>query len=1191
MQRLWLVLAWTGLCSAATWVAPAIVNRTLDSGAHASSALKLRNTGAAAASITFELLPSSAAGPAEPVTQTLDPGATLVIANPLRALWSREEETGALKLTADQSLAITSETVVELPDGSQVRSAGLVGRYQDTTGPESTADLLSFPIPDSAAASLGVVFLVPGAVDVVSYNAAGAELVRQTLEAAAPGVVEVAAASLDAPGTETFRYEIQVASGRVSAYLQILDSALNDVLLAAGTPEPTGGPRVTYLAREAGSRVSVRILNPDEYYSSVITAAFYAPEGGDPLATAKVTLAAGAAQAIDDIVVETFGLAAGTPGILQLSASYPVVIQSRTLASAGHQALTLTAPAGSDPAQLIALDPAAALGFTANVEGGTASLTLLDAAGQSVAAGSVTLEPNTTIEAAAAAFFQVEAIPQGAAVVIETTQGALAAYARTGGTLVQSAQSVAEYSCEAPYVDHFTSSAGYPAAPGSYDLSWSVFNADTVSISGLGPVATTSTAAVDLTESATYELTATGVCGETVQQLNIAIGAPRLAALSPAEAKPGQTVTLTMENLAAPDAVTGALLTFPNGTTAVAQVNVENGVPVFTVPLPRDVGGVTGDYTGGISVAARLNDDTLTNTVGFTFLKSTYAGDAAADFRQWITSKAAAVRDVLTQLHDQPDLAPAIDVLLAGLDPDLAVLQKMADDIAVTGSAVLPAFPATAEYPNPQPVTVTRADLETMMSMITELTPAEEESPTAWKNRVRAAGEGGPCLTDDPKYALCYSIAQIDSNSLLVKAWNAAGGIVDEIGKFAEKFSKNPYIMAFNRIRRLVGKAEFFCNIYPVYLDSFNARPFPDPVPVGTFREVRNDGTRIYALLKSRWTKEQAVDQIVQVARNFVLDSIINGDKKTSKEGKDAAKEQARIWLDWLYQQSRDEVQRMSKQLGLIQPAREVQVYKCDLKTVQPQGLGRNPLLGRDTRIEPLFEGNKSYAYGFWGKEDGGLTYAQLTTFPDHFVELTPNVNAQQHRGVKGGVYGIPIEVGRGVSTLKVTLTRAEERGGTYRTLVEMYREFKVTPETRFDYSFATGKSSISMKVRKTGASYKIEASISGSDPVDVQPQGGMQLSAKLRRQRGNRQQFRFTGQASGTSDRGYAGASMYLQNDGSAANTSPRISYAFPPDLLNLSWNITSTGARSASISIGLLGGGRSSSANFHGTLTLPVP
>lgn len=90
--------------------------------------------------------------------------------------------------------------------------------------------------------------------------------------------------------------------------------------------------------------------------------------------------------------------------------------------------------------------------------------------------------------------------------------------------------------------------------------------------------------------------------------------------------------------------------------------------------------------------------------------------------------------------------------------------------------------------------------------------------------------------------------------------------------------------------------------------------------------------------------------------------------------------------------------------MGLVQPTREVQVYKCDLKTVQPQGLGRNPLLGRDQRVEPLFESNGSYAYGFWGKEDGGLTYVQLTTFPNHFVELTPNVNAQQHRGVKGGV-------------------------------------------------------------------------------------------------------------------------------------------------------------------------------------------
>jgi hypothetical protein len=1152
--------------------------------------LKIRNGGAATATITLELLPS-AAGPADPVTQLLDPGATLVLANPLRTLWSREETAGALRITADQALALTSESVVDGPDGSQVRSGGSVTRYQDTLGPDTAGDLLNFPIPETATSTVGVVFLVPGSADVVSYNAAGAELARQTVELAEAGVVEVPAASLGAPGEETFRYEIQVISGRVSGYLQTVDAAMNDIILTGATPEPTGGPRVTYLAPASGSKVSVRILNPDESYSTQITATFYALTGGEPLATAKLPVSASKSLSIDDIAVETFGLEKGAAGRIQLSASYPAVIQSRTLTPSGHAAVTLAAPAGSDPAQLIALDPDSALGFTANADGGVATLTLVDPAGLPVATGNVTLDPNSSRETPAASFFGLDAIPQGATVLIETTQGGVAAYARLASSLFQPAQTVAEYICDPPYIDHFSSSASYPAPAGSYDLSWSVFNADSVSITGLGAVAAAGTAAVDLAASATYELTATGVCGQTVQALNVAIGAPRLTGLTPVAAKPGQTVQLTVENLATPGAVTGAFLTFPNGTTAVAQVNLEDGVPVFTVPLPRDVGGVTGDYTGAVSVAARLNDDTLTNTVNFTFLKSTYAGDAAADFRQWITSKASAVRDILSQLHEQPDLAPAIDVLLAGLDPDLVVLQKMADDIATTGSAVLPAFPATAEYPNPQPVTVTRADLETMMSMIRELTPLEPESPEAWKNRMRLAGDAGPCLTDDPRYSVCYGIAQIDSNSLLVKAWNAAGGIVDEIGKFAEKFSKNPYIMAFNRIRRLVGKAEFYCNLYPIYLDSFNARPFPDPVPVGTFKEVRNDGTRFYALLKSRWTKEQAVDQIVQVARNFVLDSIINSDKKTSKEGKDAAKEQARIWLDWLYQQSRDEVQRMAKQLGLVQPTREVQVYKCDLRTVQPQGLGRNPLLGRDQRVEPLFESNGSYAYGFWGKEDGGLTYVQLTTLPNHFVELTPNVNAQQHRGVKGGIYGVPIEVGRGVSSFTITLTRVEERGGTYRTLVEMYREFKVTPETRFDYSFATGKSAMTMRVNKSGPSYKIEATVSGSDPVDVQPQGGMQFTAKLRRQRGNRQQLRFSGQATGSSDRGYAGASMYFQNDGSAPNTSPRITYAFPPDILNLSWNITSTGARTASVSLGLLGGGRSSSVRLTGTMTLPVP
>lgn len=264
MQRFWLALVWTGLCSAATWVAPGMVNRTLDSGAHASSSLKIRNGGSAAATITLELLPS-AAGPADAVTQSLEPGATLVIANPLRTLWSREETTGAIRITADQALALASESAVDLPDGSQVRSGGLIMRYQDTLGPDTAGDLLNFPIPETATSTLGVVFLIPGSADVVSYNAAGAELARQTVESAAAGVVEVLAASLGAPGAETFRYEIQVTSGRVSAYLQTVDAALNDIILAGATPEPTGGPRVTYLVPADGGKVSVRVFESGRF--------------------------------------------------------------------------------------------------------------------------------------------------------------------------------------------------------------------------------------------------------------------------------------------------------------------------------------------------------------------------------------------------------------------------------------------------------------------------------------------------------------------------------------------------------------------------------------------------------------------------------------------------------------------------------------------------------------------------------------------------------------------------------------------------------------------------------------------------------------------------------------------------------------------------------------------------------------
>jgi hypothetical protein len=1148
----------------------------------------------------MELLPS-AGEPPEPVTQTVEAGATLVISDALQTLWGVEENSGAVRISADQPLGVTNEFVVVSPDGSRNISAGLAARYEETHGADSTADLLSFPVPESARNTVGVVFLAPGAVEVAAYNAAGAELAHKTLESAGPGVVEVSASEWSSAEAEIFRYEFSVTSGRITAYLQTVDTARNDIAIAAAAAEPTGGPLLTFVAPAPGGKVALRMYNPnDPYYgiSSTIQAAFYAPAGGDAVATAKLRVAAGATLSIDDAAVETFGLEAGTAGLIRLTASSAMVIQSRTTDAGGFARVSLSsaaAPFLAEPSQLIGLAPTASLGFTAGPEGSTAALTLLDAAGGSVANAEVALEPNSNVESAAAERFQLETIPEDASVSIEVVSGSMAAYARTaqpaGTALLQPARAGVESGCAAPYVERFTSSATFPAAPGKYDIAWSVYSADAVTISGLGAVEPSGSATVDLKESGVYELRAVGFCGETVQTLEVAIGAPRLTAVSPSSAKPGQVVRLTLANLASADAVTGARLTFPNGTAAVVEVVVEDGVPVFTVPLPRDAGGVAGDYSGELSVAARLNDNSVTNSMGFTLEKGAYAGDAAVDFRKWIDAKAEMVRNVLTQLRDQPDLGPAMDVLLAGIDPDLAVLRQMADDIAATGSAVLPAFPATADFPNPQPVMVTRADLESMMSLIVELTPEEEESPQAWKERVRAVGEAGPCLADDPQYAICYGIAQIDSKSLLARAWRAVGGIVDQIGNLAEKFSKNPHVILFNRIRRVVGKAEFYCNIYPIYLDSFNARPFPDPVPVGGFREVKNDGTRIFALLKSRWTKEQAVDQLVQAARNFLIDAIIDQDSKSSKELKDQARKDADRMLGWLYQQSRNEVQNMANRLGVISTFRERQVYKCDIAKMLPQGGSRNALLGRDERIEPEFQARGEYVYGFYGKEDGGLTYAQLTTFPNHFVELTANVNAEQKRGVKGGIYGIPIEVGRGASTLKVTLTRVEERMGGPRTVIETYREFKVTDETRFDYTFATARSSFSFQVYKTGPSYRIKAAVAGSDSFDVQPQESIQLSAKLRRQRGNRQRLRFVGNASGSSDNGYAGASMYLQNDGDGGNTTPRITYAYPPAPLALNWNLTSVGARQASIAIGLLGGGKSSSAKFDGTLTLPVP
>src|SRR5262249_48343807 len=96
--------------TAATWIVPRAVNITSLSGDHYVTVVRILNRGTSSTNVTLELIPSTGDGPPAPVTQNVDPGQTWVLPNILDSLWSLAEKTGALRVTADQPLLISTRT-------------------------------------------------------------------------------------------------------------------------------------------------------------------------------------------------------------------------------------------------------------------------------------------------------------------------------------------------------------------------------------------------------------------------------------------------------------------------------------------------------------------------------------------------------------------------------------------------------------------------------------------------------------------------------------------------------------------------------------------------------------------------------------------------------------------------------------------------------------------------------------------------------------------------------------------------------------------------------------------------------------------------------------------------------------------------------------------------------------------------
>jgi hypothetical protein len=173
------------------------------------------------------------------------------------------------------------------------------------------------------------------------------------------------------------------------------------------------------------------------------------------------------------------------------------------------------------------------------------------------------------------------------------------------------------------------------------------------------------------------------------------------------------------------------------------------------IPWVAD-GSAQGYLTGAVTIAAETAAGT-TATAPFTITPAVYQGDAVADAKALVSAIAANSKAALEQQKQVSDLAVISDNLETYVDQHAAIFNKMLSDIAASGTASVPYDVATPTNPTPQPVTVTRADIQNFMRLANrygltpgDFTAAAENTREASLLRPRASS--GPCLSSDHLY-------------------------------------------------------------------------------------------------------------------------------------------------------------------------------------------------------------------------------------------------------------------------------------------------------------------------------------------------------------------------------------------------------------------------------------------------------
>jgi hypothetical protein len=429
---------------------PGVANVNGRNGTRFVSDVAVTNPGTSEADVVLSFVPT---GTLEDVEVTVPAGQTVVWRNVLQELWSLAGSAGAILATSDMPLLIRARTYNTASTGTFGAALPSVAEDRLLVAGERAHCLWVSQSPDGAKdfrTNISVAFpdADGGRATVTLVDHAGGFAGRWEFSASSADFQQVSVSQISS-SLPLGRAEIEVTSGRATAYASVVDNVTGDSSLFPFEPLPAGPQDVVVngVARSEGRngtffRTDARIFNPGPESAS-LTVSFLA-SGFQNAAPASAIIPVPAGQILDvvDVLATWFSAPAPSSGALRFQSDSPVAVRCRTSNVDPTGTKPGTFGAQQVPRPLLSFLSSAErgslltgvrqntsyrtnVGFASGPDGAAWSVTLRTAAGTVVATVSDSLGAFGWKQPNVETLFPGRSIPDDAQLLVNVTAGSL----------------------------------------------------------------------------------------------------------------------------------------------------------------------------------------------------------------------------------------------------------------------------------------------------------------------------------------------------------------------------------------------------------------------------------------------------------------------------------------------------------------------------------------------------------------------------------------------------------------------------------------------------------------------------------------------------------------------------------------------------------------------------------------------